>query len=76
MKGVKQMSERNNKSGRVTSKGQVAIPVNIRKELNIEEGDRVEFVREANGDYKIQVMKKRSLRDVVGILKTDKEIPV
>jgi antitoxin PrlF len=43
---------------RITSKGQVTIPVELRRELGLEPGDRVEFVRE-NGS--IQVRKAESI---------------
>jgi AbrB family looped-hinge helix DNA binding protein len=33
----------------VTRKGQVTIPVEIRRELNLKEGDRVTFVRDGSG---------------------------
>jgi antitoxin PrlF len=36
-------------SSLVTRKGQVTIPVEIRRELNIKEGDRVKFVRDGDG---------------------------
>lgn len=62
-------------SGRVTSKGQVTIPIEVRKALNIEEGDSLEFVREESGSYAVQPVKRKSLRDVIGVLQTDKEIP-
>lgn len=69
------MSKNQYRSGRVTRKGQVTIPVEMRKALNIEEGDQLEFVRESDAGYKIEVVKKKSLREVVGILKTDKKMP-
>jgi len=35
----------------LTSKGQVTIPVSIRRELNLKEGDQLLFVREAGRFY-------------------------
>jgi AbrB family looped-hinge helix DNA binding protein len=35
--------------GRVTSKGQITIPANVRKHLGLRTGDRVEFRCEKNG---------------------------
>ncbi|WP_085524586.1 AbrB/MazE/SpoVT family DNA-binding domain-containing protein [Tuberibacillus sp. Marseille-P3662] len=58
-------------SGRITSKGQVTIPAEIRKELNLEEGDRIQFVHEGSALYNIQTVKKKSLKDVVGKLQTN-----
>ena len=34
---------------RLTTKGQITIPVEIRKRLNLEEGDKILFLEEANG---------------------------
>ena len=34
---------------RLTTKGQISIPVAIRKKLNIKEGDKVLFLEEENG---------------------------
>ena len=36
-------------SSLVTRKGQITIPVEIRRELNIKEGDRVRFIRDGDG---------------------------
>ena len=36
------------KTGVVTRKGQITIPVDVRKELNLHEGDKVEFVVEGD----------------------------
>lgn len=38
---------------RMTSKGQVTVPAELRKELGLEPGDRVEFVRE-NGTIRVR----------------------
>ena len=35
----------------ITSKGQITIPVDIRNELKVDAGDRVEFVQIAPGRY-------------------------
>jgi antitoxin PrlF len=43
---------------RMTSKGQVTVPAELRRELGLKPGDRVEFVRE-NGS--IQVRKAESI---------------
>ena len=36
---------------RVSSKGQITIPIEIRKKLNLEEGDKVLFVEEGDNIY-------------------------
>lgn len=38
----------------VTSKGQITIPVEVRKRLNLRAGDRVDFVLEADGRVSLQ----------------------
>jgi AbrB family looped-hinge helix DNA binding protein len=35
----------------LTSKGQITIPVEVRKDLKVDTGDRVEFVQIASGRY-------------------------
>ncbi len=35
----------------VTSKGQITIPVEVRKKLGLKPGDRVRFVEGENGEY-------------------------
>jgi AbrB family looped-hinge helix DNA binding protein len=52
----------------VTSKGQITIPLDVRKRLGIEVGDRIEFVEVAEGEFVIKpaVCDVRSLK---GLLK-------
>lgn len=40
---------------RMTSKGQITIPAELRAELGLKPGDRVEFVRE-NGSFRLQLV--------------------
>jgi len=57
-------------SGKLTSKGQLTIPVELRTLLDLKEGDRLEFVLNENGNViEIQPKKKKSIRSVVGLLK-------
>jgi AbrB family looped-hinge helix DNA binding protein len=37
----------------LTSKGQITIPVGVRNDLNVDTGDRVEFVQVAPGRYEV-----------------------
>ena len=37
----------------LTSKGQITIPVDVRNDLNVDAGDRVEFVQLAPGRYEV-----------------------
>ncbi len=38
----------------VTSKGQITIPLSVRKRLGIDAGDRVEFVEISDGEFVIK----------------------
>ena len=47
---------------RVTAKGQVTIPVEVRKSLDIKEGDDLLFEVGEGGEARIRVVKRRSGR--------------
>lgn len=57
---------------KMSSKGQVVIPAEIRSILNIEEGDDVKFIVNENGDLKLDIVKKSSIVDLYGSLKPAK----
>ena len=50
----------------LTSKGQITIPADVRRELNVEAGDRVEFVQVEPGRYEL-VAATRSVRELKGM---------
>ncbi|MBA3591876.1 AbrB/MazE/SpoVT family DNA-binding domain-containing protein [Methylibium sp.] len=50
----------------VTSKGQVTIPVDVRQALNVEVGDRVEFVEIEPGRFEM-IAATRSVRELRGM---------
>lgn len=52
----------------VTSKGQITIPIEVRKKLGLKPGDRVAFIENENGEY-IFKPKTGSIMDMAGILK-------
>jgi AbrB family looped-hinge helix DNA binding protein len=52
----------------VTSKGQITIPIEVREELGLKTGDRIEFVRNEDGRYFIEP-KKGSVVNLRGIFK-------
>jgi antitoxin PrlF len=54
-------------SATVTSKGQITIPAEIRKALNIAEGDQVVFSHLGNGQISFWA-RNRSIRDLKGIV--------
>ncbi|MBE0547356.1 MAG: AbrB/MazE/SpoVT family DNA-binding domain-containing protein [Rubrivivax sp.] len=49
----------------LTSKGQVTIPADVRRALNVEAGDRVEFVQVEPGRFEV-VAATRSVRELKG----------
>lgn len=63
-------------SGKITSKGQLTLPIELRGYLQVEAGDRLEFIIHDEGDVSIIPKKKKSLLDVVGILKPDMSIDI
>jgi antitoxin PrlF len=52
----------------ITSQGQITIPVEIRRAMELKPGDRVRFTRLADGTVVMRA-KTRSLRSLVGSLK-------
>jgi antitoxin PrlF len=60
----------------VTSKGQITIPVDVRLRLQVEAGDRVEFVEVAPGRFEI-VAATRSVTALKGMFgKTRKRVSI
>jgi len=55
-------------SAAITSKGQITIPIEIRKKLGLKPGDRVRFVEGENGEF-ILKPKTGSLMDLKGMFK-------
>lgn len=51
----------------LTSKGQVTIPADVRRALNVQTGDRVEFVQVQPGRFEL-VAATRSVRELKGML--------
>ncbi len=54
-------------AAKVTSKGQVTIPKNIRQHLKIDQGDKIEFFVGENGAVIISPI-KTDVRDLKGII--------
>jgi AbrB family looped-hinge helix DNA binding protein len=52
---------------KVTSKGQVTLPLKLRDRLGIEPGDRVVFVEQADGTFALRV-RSGTLADLRGLL--------
>lgn len=49
----------------LTSKGQITIPADVRRALNVEAGDRVEFVQIEPGRFEL-IAATRSIRELKG----------
>jgi antitoxin PrlF len=48
----------------VTSKGQVTVPNDLRKALDISTGDRLRFVRAPDGSIRLEARKRRRIVDI------------
>lgn len=58
----------------LTSKGQVTIPANVRKQLGLRPGDRVGFIVE---DGEVRLVRKESrIEAAFGICKVDRSVSV
>ena len=55
----------------LTSKGQITIPVDVRRALNVAAGDRVEFVEIEPGRFEV-IAATRSVRELKGRFGTPK----
>ena len=52
---------------KITSKGQTTLPVELREELGLVPGDRIEYIRQPDGSYRI-IKHMASFADLKGIL--------
>jgi AbrB family looped-hinge helix DNA binding protein len=60
----------------LTSKGQITIPADVRRALNVDTGDRVEFVEVAAGRYEF-VAATRPVTELKGMFgKPDKTVSI
>lgn len=60
---------------RVTSKGQVTIPAEVRKALNIEQGDDLLFEVASDKAARLRVVKRQRLSDFQGTLRATRPFP-
>lgn len=60
---------------KVTSKGQVTLPAELRERLGIEAGDHVHFVEQPDGSFTLKV-RSGSLSDLKGMLREEAKITV
>jgi AbrB family looped-hinge helix DNA binding protein len=62
-------------ASRVTSKGQVTIPVDVRKALSIEQGDDLVFEVGPGQTAQLRVVKRQRLSDLYGVLPATRAFP-
>jgi antitoxin PrlF len=62
-------------SSTLTSKGQITIPLQVRKALGVGSGDRLEFVEIDHGKFAI-VAARRSVRELEGMFQNKRRKPV
>ena len=60
---------------RVTSKGQVTIPSEVRKALDIEQGDELVFEVREDQTARLRVLKRQKLSDFYGSLRSERPFP-
>ena len=53
---------------RVSSNGQVTVPVEIRRKLNIKKGDKILFLENANGEIVLQNSSRVAIREAQAAL--------
>ena len=51
----------------VTSKGQVTVPSALRQALDVSAGDRLRFVRAADGSVRLEARKRRRIVDIARV---------
>lgn len=62
-------------SATLTSKGQITVPVEVRKKLGLRTGDRLDFVAQADGSIRISA-KRVPFEALRGILRSPYDRPV
>ena len=60
---------------RVTSKGQVTIPSEVRKALDIEQGDDLVFEVREDQTARLRVLKRQKLSEFYGSLRSERSFP-
>ena len=62
-------------SATITSKGQITIPAQVRAELGVSVGDKVEFVEISQGQFAI-IAATRSVREFNGLFRGRRQKPL
>lgn len=53
-------------TSKISSKGQIVVPIEIRKQFDVKEGDSLKFTVKDNGDISLEVVKRDSILDLFG----------
>ncbi len=61
-------------TARVTSKGQVTIPADVRRALKIDQGDDLAFEVTSERSAEVKVLKRKRLSDLFGALPSDRPV--
>ena len=60
----------------ITSKGQVTIPVAVRREMDLQPGSKIEFIPDVDGTWRV-VKRKRSIMELAGVIEwTGDPVPI
>jgi AbrB family looped-hinge helix DNA binding protein len=62
-------------TARVTSKGQITIPADVRRALKIDQGDDLTFEVTSDRSVQLKVLKRRRLSDLYGSLPATRSFP-
>jgi AbrB family looped-hinge helix DNA binding protein len=62
-------------TARVTSKGQITIPADVRRALKIDQGDDLAFEVTSDRSVHLKVLKRRRLSDLYGSLPATRSFP-
>lgn len=60
-------------TAQLSSKGQLTIPAAVRSELHVAPGDRIEFVKVAEGRFEV-VAFNQDVKQLKGLIKTNKVV--
>ncbi|MGO0058821.1 AbrB/MazE/SpoVT family DNA-binding domain-containing protein [Brevibacillus fluminis] len=61
-------------TSKLSAKGQVVIPAEIRKIMGLEEGDSVRYIINGDGEIKLVPIKRASVLDLFGSLQPTKPV--
>jgi len=56
----------------VTTKGQITIPIEVRREMSLIPGSKLDFIPDQDGTWRV-VKRKRSIMELAGFLKWEAE---